>query len=288
MIVFDKILEYCNYRKKLAGIVGFVPTMGYLHEGHASLVRAARKQCDYVIVSIFVNPTQFGPNEDFSKYPRDFERDRKICEDNGADCIFYPKVDEMYSENALTKVNVEKITKGLCGTSRPTHFCGATTIVTKLFNIIQPDIAYFGQKDIQQCVVIKKMVEDLNIPVVIEICPIVRESDGLAMSSRNIYLNEIERKIAPIIYESLRLAESLFVKGRKDAEEIKQIVKKKLDEKITPEIGGIDYIEIIDRNNLESVAFARENDIIAVAVFIGKTRLIDNLFFSQNEVEPSI
>ncbi|MCK5139815.1 MAG: pantoate--beta-alanine ligase, partial [Thermodesulfovibrionia bacterium] len=200
MEIIKTIEELKKYRKTTEGKVGFVPTMGHLHDGHLSLMKAAREECNNVIVSIFVNPTQFGPNEDLDAYPRDFERDKRLCEGGSVDCIFYPDVDEMYPREELTIVRVERITQKLCGKTRPTHFQGVTTVVAKLFKIVQPDIAYFGQKDLQQSIVIKRMAEDLNMDIKIKVCPIVREKDGLAMSSRNSYLKENERKAAPVLY----------------------------------------------------------------------------------------
>ncbi|MCX7770212.1 MAG: pantoate--beta-alanine ligase [Proteobacteria bacterium] len=256
--------------------IGFVPTMGYLHEGHLSLVRASKKDCDITVVSIFVNPIQFGPKEDLSKYPRDFERDKNMLEKEGVDYIFYPKVQEMYHSDFSSTIIVEGVTKNLCGASRPGHFRGVTTVVGKLFNIVMPDKAYFGEKDFQQLVTIKKMVRDLNFPVEIVGMPIVREDDGLAMSSRNSYLSEEERKSALCLYKSILLAKDMIKSGIKDV----KLIIKGIEELVnnTPNT-RIDYIKICDPETLE---YIEEGDIdgkklLALAVFVGSTRLIDNV-----------
>ncbi|MCK5281952.1 MAG: pantoate--beta-alanine ligase [Nanoarchaeota archaeon] len=277
MEIIKTIEELKKYRKTTEGKVGFVPTMGHLHDGHLSLMKAAREECNNVIVSIFVNPTQFGPNEDLDAYPRDFERDKRLCEGGSVDCIFYPDVDEMYPREELTIVRVERITQKLCGKTRPTHFQGVTTVVAKLFNIVQPDIAYFGQKDLQQSIVIKRMAEDLNMDIKIKVCPIVREKDGLAMSSRNSYLKENERKAAPVLYESLQKAKGLFEKGENNADKIKETIRNNIEDKVKKEIGNIDYIEIFDTENIDDVKKIKKGNAIALAVFIGKARLIDNI-----------
>lgn len=253
--------------------IGFVPTMGYLHEGHLSLAKQARKDADVVIMSIYVNPLQFGPKEDFSRYPRDLKRDMRLAKEVGVDIIFSPEDKEMYPSDYVTYVEVEKITEGLCGRFRPGHFKGVTTVVTKLFNIVKPDIAYFGQKDAQQARVIEKMVEDLNMDIKIKVMPIVREKDGLAMSSRNVYLNPEERKRATCLYEALKKAEELISQGERDAKkiigEMKKIVVKK-------GVSRIDYIEIVDAKNLEPLEKLKGKVLILLAVWIGNTRLIDN------------
>ncbi|HBF69599.1 MAG TPA: pantoate--beta-alanine ligase, partial [Thermotoga sp.] len=213
-----KFSEEMREKKKT---IGFVPTMGYLHEGHLSLVRRARDENDVVVVSIFVNPTQFGPNEDYERYPRDFERDRKLLEKENVDCIFHPSVEEMYPPDFSTYVEETKLSKNLCGRSRPGHFRGVCTVVTKLFNIVKPHRAYFGQKDAQQFRVLRRMVRDLNMDVEMIECPIVREPDGLAMSSRNVYLSPEERQQALSLYQSLKIAENLYLNGERDAEKIK-------------------------------------------------------------------
>ncbi len=260
---------------KLQGkTIGLVPTMGFLHEGHMSLIRKAREDTDCVIVSIFVNPVQFGPKEDFKKYPRGLKRDLGLCEKENADIVFAPKTEEMYPENYATYVNVEKITDTLCGAFRPGHFCGVVTVVAKLFNIIMPDIAYFGQKDSQQIVVIKKMAEDLNMSVRIKAMPIVREKDGLAMSSRNAYLNQEERIQAQSIYKSLKLAKELFNNGERNSGKIinkmKQIINKQSEAKI-------DYIKAVDAKDLKDIKKISGKALVTIAVWFGKTRLIDNI-----------
>ncbi len=254
--------------------IGFVPTMGYLHEGHLSLLREAKKHCDVLVMSIFVNPTQFGPQEDFEEYPRDFERDKNLAEKEGVDVIFYPNAKEMYPENYLTYVEVEKITSILCGASRPGHFRGVTTVVAKLFNAVKPHFAVFGQKDAQQAVVIKQMTRDLNFDIEIIVAPIVREHDGLAMSSRNTYLSPEEREQALALNRSLKMAEQLILSGERDAETIKQKMQDMINEQ--PD-AKIDYVEILHPETLEFQSKIKSDVLIALAVKIGKTRLIDNL-----------
>ncbi|WP_022847160.1 MULTISPECIES: pantoate--beta-alanine ligase [unclassified Desulfurobacterium] len=260
--------------KRAGKSIGFVPTMGYLHEGHLSLVRRARKENDIVVMSIFVNPTQFGPNEDFEKYPRDEKRDSKLAEREGVDILFLPAVEELYPEPYRTYVEVSEITEVLCGARRPGHFRGVTTIVTKLFNIVKPDRAYFGKKDFQQYKVIKQMVKDLNMDVEVVGCPIVRENDGLAMSSRNIYLSLEERESALSLYNALKLAKELIEKGERRAPRIKEQMEKFILSH--PNVKKIDYIEIVDQDNFKDVEFIKEGNLIALAVFVGDTRLIDN------------
>lgn len=256
--------------------VGFVPTMGYLHDGHGSLVEMASKENHKVVVSIFVNPIQFGPKEDFSSYPRDLERDGKIVEAAGGDLIFNPSNEEMYLGDFSTYVDMNGITEGLCGAKRPGHFRGVCTVVTKLFNIVLPDKAYFGEKDAQQLAVIKRMVRDLDIPVEIVPCPIVREIDGLAMSSRNTYLNTEERKAALVLSRSLNSTKEALYKGERSAEKIKAII----NEILTSEpLARIDYVNVVDSLSLTEVATIDKSVLVAIAVFIGKTRLIDNFIF---------
>ncbi len=256
-------------------VIGVVPTMGYLHEGHLSLIRIAKEKSDVVITTIFVNPLQFAPHEDYDKYPRDFERDVKLAQSAGCDIIFYPSVEEMYPENFLTYVEVEKITKVLEGEFRPTHFRGVTTVVAKLFNITKPHIAVFGQKDAQQALIIKQMVRDLNFDIEIIVAPIVREADGLAMSSRNVYLSESERKDATVLYQSLKLAEKLVKEGERNPQNIVSQMEELIRSKPTAKI---DYIAIVDPNTLEKVEKLEEGEeyLVAIAVRIGSTRLIDN------------
>jgi len=256
--------------------VGLVPTMGFLHEGHLSLVRKSKEENDITVVSIFVNPTQFGPDEDLESYPRDLERDLNLLEELGTDYVFVPDADEIYPEKYGSYVNIESdITNKLCGKSRPGHFKGVTTVVAKLFNIIKPDRAYFGQKDAQQVIVIKKMVKDLNFDVEIITCPIVREEDGLALSSRNKYLEGTKRSDALVLSKALNKAKELIVldKVRKT-----DIIKKEMIKIVkSVESSRIDYIEIVGNENLEDIEIIRDQVLIALAVFIGSTRLIDNM-----------
>jgi len=260
--------------KKSGLKVGFVPTMGYLHEGHLSLVREARKRTDRVVVSIFVNPTQFGPNEDYQVYPRDFDRDRELLSKEAVDLIFYPSVEVMYPEGYKTYVEVKDLQDRLCGRSRPGHFRGVCTVVLKLFNIVQPEEAFFGWKDAQQVIILQKMVEDLNLPVKIVPLPLVRDDDGLALSSRNTYLSPEERKAALVLSRSLDLAAELIKSGEKRAE----VIKNRMLELIQQEPRArVDYVEIVDLKTLEPLEQVQDNTLIALAVFIGRTRLIDNL-----------
>ncbi|MDD5436841.1 MAG: pantoate--beta-alanine ligase [Candidatus Omnitrophica bacterium] len=259
--------------KKEGKSIGLVPTMGYLHEGHLSLVRAASKHTDVVVMSIFVNPIQFGPKEDFEKYPRDLKRDEELATSAGADIIFSPSVNNMYPAGYSTYVNVETLTSGLCGASRPGHFKGVTTVVAKLFEIVRPDISYFGQKDAQQAIVIKKMAEDLNMGIEIKIMPTIREKDGLAMSSRNIYLSEDERKDALVLHGSLMKAEEMIKSGERESRKIIRAIEGMI--KSVPS-ARLDYASIVDTVNLKEAKVLSGEMLIALAVFIGKTRLIDN------------
>ncbi len=260
--------------KKEGKTISLVPTMGFLHEGHLSLVRAARKHTDVVVMSIFVNPLQFGPKEDFDKYPRNMKRDEELATQAGVDIIFHPSAHDMYPENYSTFVNVEGLTDVLCGSSRPGHFKGVTTVVSKLFNIVRPNIAYFGQKDAQQSIVIKKMVEDLNMGIEIKVMPIVREPDGLAMSSRNMYLSAAERKSAPMLYESLKKAEALIKSGEREPSKIIKTI-----EDMIGNIPGskIDYVSVVDTKDLKKTKIIANEVLVALAVYIGRTRLIDNI-----------
>jgi pantoate--beta-alanine ligase len=256
--------------------VGYVPTMGYLHAGHGSLIKKASEENDKVVVTIFVNPIQFGPSEDFETYPRDLERDANICSNNGAHLIFAPEPSEIYQKNRSTFVNVEGITEGLCGAKRPGHFRGVCTVVSKFFNIITPDRAYFGEKDAQQLAVIRRMVLDLNFNVEIIGCPIVRESDGLALSSRNTYLSDDERRAALILSKSLKLAKASLENGEKNPCKIKALIKNE----ITKEpLAKIDYVEVVDSLSLKPMDEIEDKILVAIAVYIGKTRLIDNFSF---------
>jgi pantoate--beta-alanine ligase len=254
--------------------LGLVPTMGALHDGHLSLVRAAKAQCDAVAVSIFVNPTQFGPNEDFSKYPRTFERDCALLDKERVDLLFAPSVEEMYPQNAVTYVTVERLSEKLDGRSRPGHFRGVTTVVAKLFHIIEPDKAFFGQKDAAQAAIIRRMVRDLNIPVEIVVCPIVREPDGLAMSSRNAYLDPQQRKSALVLRRALLAIEQLFNQGERSPEKL--IVAGKKIFSAEPSI-RLDYLEIVDPDSLDPVSEISRPALVAVAAYVGQTRLIDNV-----------
>jgi len=272
--VFKTINEIKQLRLKLAEPVGFVPTMGYLHEGHLALVRQARAENSSVVVSIFVNPTQFGPQEDFDKYPRNPKRDLAMLEKEGVDIVFMPSVAEMYPPQFDSWVEVGKVTERLEGATRPGHFRGVTTVVAKLLNIVQPDKAYFGQKDAQQLVVIKKMVADLDMNVEIIAVPTVREPDGLAMSSRNIYLNAEERKAALVLYQALTLAQKLWSQGERDAQAIHQQMTAIIQKQPLAEI---DYISIADAETLDELDTVKTPALVSLAVKIGKTRLIDNV-----------
>jgi len=257
--------------------IALVPTMGYLHEGHLSLIRKARSSADKVVVSIYVNPIQFGENEDLETYPRDLKRDAELAEDAGCDVIFAPSDAEMYPEKYLTYVTVEELTEGLCGASRPVHFRGVTTIVTKLFNIVKPHIAIFGQKDAQQAIVIKQMTRDLDFDIDIEVAPIVREPDGLALSSRNEYLSPDERRDATILYLSLRMAEEMIVSGERDAKKVQDAIREMIE---AVETSNIDYIAIVDASTLKEIEEIRGEVLIALAVRFGEARLIDNIILT--------
>jgi len=259
--------------------IGFVPTMGFLHEGHLSLIELAKANSDFVVMSIFVNPTQFGEGEDFEDYPRDFDRDRKLAQDHGVNLIFYPEAKELYPEDYRTYITVEDLSKKLCGASRPTHFRGVTTIVTKLFNIVQPDIAVFGRKDAQQAIILKKLVRDLHLPVQIMTAPIVREEDGLAMSSRNTYLSADERQQALALNQSLQTAKKMVESGTQDSNIIIEEIRSQWKDK--PAISE-DYISVVDVQNLEPIAQINQPALIAVAAYVGTTRLIDNIIVNSN------
>lgn len=253
--------------------IGFVPTMGYLHEGHLSLLDAIKDRCDTLVVSIFVNPAQFSPGEDLDRYPRDFDRDHKLLRERGCDIVFQPAAGEIYPDDYATYVNVDCLTEGLCGKSRPTHFRGVTTIVAKLFNIVQPDIAVFGQKDGQQAAVIKRMARDLNFPVEIAVAPIVREPDGLAMSSRNVYLSRDERCDALCLRKALDIAEHMFDEGQRDTTKILAEIRGFLE---LVEGADVDYVEAVDPDTMQPVSRIDRPTMFALAVKIGDTRLIDN------------
>ena len=266
--------ETAEHLRVAGNKIGFVPTMGYLHDGHLSLMRLARKNCDTLVVSIYVNPTQFAPQEDFKDYPRDFSRDENLCSEENVDIVFYPGDPEMYPPDFRTYVISEELSQTMCGISRPEHFRGVTTIVSKLFNIIKPHVAVFGQKDAQQTLIIQRMVEDLNFDTKILTGPIVREKDGLALSSRNKYLSETERTKAQILYRTLQRAADLIRNGTHDALKIKQEMRRLLDES---ELIRIDYIEIVDYELLRPVTTLADKTLIALAVYIGNVRLIDNI-----------
>ncbi len=274
MKVIETLAEMKKVRHKLTGTVGFVPTMGYLHDGHLALVKQAKAENAAAVVSIFVNPTQFGPREDFASYPRNTERDLALLKKIKTDIIFMPSAAEMYPPRFDSWVEVGKVSERLEGASRPTHFRGVTTVVAKLFNIVEPTKAYFGQKDAQQALVIQKMAADLNMNLEVVVCPTVREPDGLAMSSRNTYLNPEERRAAVVLYQSLTRAQQLWAKGEKNAECIRQemtsLIKKQ-------PLANIDYISIADNETLEELKEVRSPALVSMAVKIGKTRLIDNV-----------
>jgi len=261
-------------RQKLSGTVGFVPTMGFLHEGHLALVKRAKAENSTTIASIYVNPTQFGPREDFGAYPRDLDRDLDLLRKEGTDIVFIPSDDEMYPPEFSSWVDVEKVTEGLEGASRPGHFRGVATVVAKLFNIVQPARAYFGQKDAQQVAVIKRMVADLNMGIEIVVVPTVRESDGLAMSSRNSYLNPKERQAATILFKALTLAQQLSQGGEKDAEKIRREMTTLIQKE---PLAAIDYVSIADAETLEELNLLDRPAVASLAVRMGKTRLIDNM-----------
>jgi pantoate--beta-alanine ligase len=260
-------------RLSLEGTVGLVPTMGFLHEGHLSLIRRAREECDHVVVSIFVNPTQFGPREDLSKYPRDIDRDLKLIEPLGTDLVWMPTPKIMYPQGYQTWVEVETVTKPLEGSMRPGHFKGVTTVVAKLFNGVQPHRAYFGQKDAQQAAVIRQMVRDLNFPIEVVVCPIVREPDGLAMSSRNVYLDPEQRKAATVLFRSLSAAKDLYEHDGRDAEKIRGKMKEVL---ASEPLAEMQYVSCADYDTLEELEVIKGKTLLSMAVFLGKTRLIDN------------
>jgi pantoate--beta-alanine ligase len=261
--------------RKSGKSIGLVPTMGYLHKGHISLVEKSVSECDYTVVSIFVNPAQFAPTEDFDKYPRDYEKDKNLLQHAGTDLIFYPSNEIMYPETFSTWIIEDKISKILCGKTRPTHFRGVLTIVAKLFNLVQPDVAYFGQKDYQQAVLISKMVSDLNIPVRIEICPIVREPDGLAMSSRNNYLKEEERSDALVYSKTLNCVNRFFYEGITSVDILIEEGKKYFTENCGS--ASLEYLEIRDAENLDEIQTIDRKSVALIAGHSGPTRLIDNL-----------
>jgi len=273
----DKMKTYARIMKKGNKLVGFVPTMGYLHEGHLAVIRTARKQSDVVILSIFVNPIQFGPGEDFKKYPRDIRKDEELAKSCGVDILFYPDKEDMYPGGFSTYVNVEGLTDQLCGKSRPGHFRGVTTVVAKLFEIIKPDIAYFGQKDAQQALVVGKMVDDLNMDVTIKTLPTVRDDDGVAISSRNVYLSKTERKDAAVLYKSLEAAHQAVESGERNAKKLVERIRGIIS---TVPSAKVDYISIVDARSLKGISRIKGEALATLAVFVGKTRLIDNMILN--------
>ena len=284
MVIADKIediRQQVGEWKKAGLSVGLVPTMGYLHEGHKSLIDAARRDNDRVVVSIFVNPMQFAPNEDLESYPRDLEKDAKLCEQAGVDLIFHPQPEEMYAPGFCSYVDMNGLTTELCGKSRPIHFRGVQTVVLKLFHIVTPDRAYFGQKDAQQLAVVRRMVRDLNVGTQIVGCPIIREADGLAKSSRNTYLNEQERQAALVLNRSLHVGKALVEAGETSAQAVKQAVTQEIEKE---PMAKIDYVAVVDFDSvtpIEKLDAANGSVLVAIAVYIGKTRLIDNFIVER-------
>jgi len=284
-VVFDTIFaagQWVQTERAGGKTIGLVPTMGFLHEGHLSLVRRARQRCDRVAVSIFVNPMQFVPGEDFEQYPRAFDRDLSLLEREGVHAVFHPDVKEMYPLQPVTSICIGKLGELLCGGSRPSHFRGIATVVAKLFHILQPDRAFFGQKDAQQAIIVQKMVWDLHFPVKIEICPTVREADGLAMSSRNVYLSPHDRAEATILYRSLQHAENLIRSGISNASRIEQEMQEMIRAVAAAEL---DYARVVDPESLEGMRQIDGNVLVAVAVRFGKTRLIDNMMITAEKRE---
>jgi pantoate--beta-alanine ligase len=276
----EEIRRFSRARKAEGHRVALVPTMGYLHEGHLSLVREGKRRASCVLASIFVNPIQFGPREDLDRYPRDLPRDSALLEAEGVDALFAPEVEEMYPHGFATRVNVEgPLTEGLCGARRPGHFSGVATVVTKLFTACEPDVALFGQKDAQQAAVIRRFTRDLDLPVEIVVCPIVRERDGLAMSSRNVYLSPEERNQAPALFRSLRAAEALFASGERRAEVLLDTVRRGI---ARAPLARLDYAELVDADSLVPVQRVEAPALLALAVFFGSTRLIDNTVLSPS------
>jgi len=280
VVLIPEMKEAVREIKAQAKRVGFVPTMGFLHEGHLSLVKECRKAADATVVSIFVNPLQFGPKEDFKEYPRDLERDARLLEAEGVDFLFYPEASKMYPEGFKTMVEVTGLQDKLCGRSRPGHFRGVCTVVLKLFHIVQPDIAFFGQKDAQQALIIQRMVKDLDLDIDIRVLPIVRERDGLALSSRNTYLNAKERQAALILRQSLVEAERMFEAGERRA----GVILARMRDLISQELlARIDYVAIVDLEELDPVETIDRDVLVALAVYIGKTRLIDNTVLKERK-----
>ena len=278
MNTVQSISNLRQIRNDLPSPVGLVPTMGYLHEGHLSLVQRARQECANVIVSIFVNPTQFGPHEDLDAYPRDIPRDFALLEKYGVDLVWVPELEQMYTPDFQTWVTVERAAQPLEGKMRPGHFRGVTTVVAKLFNSVLPDKAYFGQKDAQQVVVIRRMVKDLNFPIDIVVCPIIREPDGLAMSSRNVYLDHEERQAAQVLFRSLSAATSAFQNGNNDAGQLRDIMTGTI---MSEPLADLQYVSCADPDTLEELSGSISRALLSMAVVIGKTRLIDNFLIGD-------
>jgi len=278
MHVVETVADVRRFRADLAGTWGLVPTMGFLHLGHTSLVEQARSENDHVGVSIFVNPTQFGPSEDLAAYPRDLEKDLGLLEQAGADLVWVPGAEEVYPPDYRTYVVVEEVTRPLEGAARPGHFRGVATVVAKLFNVFLPDRAYFGQKDAQQAVVIRQMVRDLNFPIELVVCPIVREADGLAMSSRNVYLTPEQRAAAPVLHRALSAARDLWSSGERDGEQLRQAIRRVLD---AEPLARSEYVSAADPRTLEELGLAGRDVLLSMAVRIGKARLIDNLLLGD-------
>jgi len=276
----DEIKEESRKLKATGKFIGFVPTMGFFHEGHLSLVRESVKKTDCTVVSIFVNPTQFGPREDFKSYPRNLEKDLETLEKEGINYVFVPDNKEIYPEGYRTYVEVHDLQDKLCGESRPGHFRGVCTVVLKFFNIIKPDVSFFGQKDAQQAIILKKMVRDLNLDIKIEILPIVRDKDGMALSSRNYYLDNDGRKAALCLFKSLKSAREMIMNGEKKAEKIKRRMKEIIQ---SEPLAKIDYIEIVDMDNLEHMGKIEDEALVALAAFIGNARLIDNMIVNVKD-----
>lgn len=283
MNVYSKIEDIKNEIatwKRNGDSIGFIPTMGYLHEGHASLIKRAKKENDRVVVSIFVNPMQFGVNEDLDSYPRNIERDSEICREIGVDVIFVPEVNEMYDKDFSSYIDINVLGENLCGKSRPIHFRGVCTVVGKLLNIVDANRAYFGEKDAQQLAIIKRFTKDLNFNVEIIGCPIVREEDGLAKSSRNVYLNNEERKAALILSKALEIGRRALENGEKSCSKIFELINNKIKEE---PLAKVDYIEIVDVNKLQPIEKVEDSILVAIAVYIGNTRLIDNFTFHREK-----
>lgn len=277
----DEVRAEVKAWKKEGKSIGFVPTMGYLHEGHGSLISTARKENDKVVVSIFVNPMQFGPTEDLESYPRDLEKDSALCESLGADLIFHPEPSEMYHEGFSSFVDMSVLTEELCGLSRPVHFRGVCTVVSKLFHIVQPDRAYFGQKDAQQLAVIRHMVDDLNMDIEIVGCPIIREADGLAKSSRNTYLSKEERQAALVLSKSIALGRKLVEDGETDTAKIVKAMSDLIEKE---PLAKIDYVKAVDGLTMQQIPTVKKPMLVAIAVYIGKTRLIDNFIYDEGDL----